>query len=288
MRAVQNQRAVTISYLRTRKKFPTVWCPGCSLGTIMGALIRAIHKLGIEKDEVALVSGIGCTGRMPVYTDFNTLHGTHGRALPFATGIKLANPGLKVIAAMGDGDATAIGGNHFIHTCRRNLDLTAVIVNNYIYGMTGGQYSPTTPTGKRASTAPYGMIEPPFDICGLAKAAGASYVARTTSYHAVAMTNLFVRAIEKKGFSVVEIMSHCYTTYGRRNRYVDPVEMMAEEKKLAVPLKVYSKMREKDPDYELEPDQYLTGVFTDDDSRREYTEIYAELCKQVQEGQRAG
>jgi 2-oxoglutarate ferredoxin oxidoreductase subunit beta len=279
-----NPKSVILSYLRTKKKFPTVWCPGCSLGVIMGALIRAVHKLGIDKDDVALVSGIGCTGRMPVYTDFNTLHGTHGRALPFATGIKLANPGLKVITAMGDGDATAIGGNHFIHTCRRNLDLVAIIVNNYIYGMTGGQYSPTTPEGRRASTAPYGMIEPPFDICGLARAAGAAFVARTTSYHAATMTELFARAIEKRGFAVVEVMSHCYTTYGRRNRYASPVEMMEEEKRLAVPLKAFKKMKEKNPEHELKPGQFLTGVFADDDSRREFTEVYAELCRRVQGG----
>jgi 2-oxoglutarate ferredoxin oxidoreductase subunit beta len=280
----QKPKSVVLSYLRARKKFPTVWCPGCSLGIIMGSLIRAVHKLGIDKDEIAFVSGIGCTGRMPVYTDFNTLHGTHGRALPFATGIKLARPSLKVITAMGDGDSTAIGGNHFIHTCRRNLDLTAIIVNNYIYGMTGGQYSPTTPVGRRASTAPYGMIETPFDICNLAQAAGAAFVARTTSYHAAAMTELIARAVDIRGFAVVEVMSHCYTTYGRRNRYVNPVEMMEEEKKLAVPLKAYQKLKEKDPAYALKPGQYLTGVFTDDDSRPEFTQVYADLCQRVQGG----
>jgi len=280
----QKPKSVVLSYLRARKKFPTVWCPGCSLGVIMGALIRAVHKLGLDKNEVAFVSGIGCTGRMPVYTDFNTLHGTHGRALPFATGIKLARPSHKVITAMGDGDATAIGGNHFIHTCRRNLDLAAVIVNNYIYGMTGGQYSPTTPVGRRAATAPYGMIEPPFDICGLATAAGAAFVARTTSYHAAAMTELFARAIEIRGFAVVEVMAHCYTTYGRRNRYVNPVEMMEEEKKMAVPLKAFAKLREKDPAHALQSGQYLIGVFTDDDTRPEFTQVYADLCRRVQGG----
>jgi 2-oxoglutarate ferredoxin oxidoreductase subunit beta len=279
-----NPQSVILSYLRHRKKFPTVWCPGCSLGIIMGALIRAVHKLGIDKDDVAFVSGIGCTGRMPVYTDFNTLHGTHGRALPFATGIKLARPDLKVITAMGDGDATAIGGNHFIHTCRRNLDITAIIVNNYIYGMTGGQYSPTTPQGRRASTAPYGMIEPPFDICGLARAAGASFVARTTSYHAASMSDLFAKAIERRGFAVVEVMSHCYTTYGRRNRYANSVEMMEEEKKLAVPLKAFEKLKQKDPDHALKPGEFLTGVFSDDDSRPEFTQVYADLVRRVQEG----
>jgi hypothetical protein len=161
-------------YLRHDKKFPHVWCPGCGNGILLGSLIRAIHHSGYEKDEVVLVSGIGCSGRLPVYVDFNTLHTTHGRALTFATGVKLANPKLQVIVIMGDGDATAIGGNHFIHAARRNLNLTAIIVNNNIYGMTGGQYSPTTPYGARAATALFGNIEHAFSIAELAVTAGAS------------------------------------------------------------------------------------------------------------------
>ena len=143
-------------YLRPTKKFPNVWCAGCGIGIVMGALIRAIDRIGLDKDEVALVSGIGCTGRMPVYMDFNTMHTTHGRALAFATGLKIAKPTMKVIAIMGDGDALAIGGNHFIHAARRNIGIAAIVVNNAIYGMTGGQYSPTTPIGSKAATAPYG------------------------------------------------------------------------------------------------------------------------------------
>jgi 2-oxoglutarate/2-oxoacid ferredoxin oxidoreductase subunit beta len=156
-------------YLRPSKKFPNVWCSGCGIGIVMGSLIRAIDKLGLDKNEVALVSGIGCTGRMPVYMDFNTMHTTHGRALAFATGLKLARPELNVIVVMGDGDALAIGGNHFIHAARRNIDLTALVVNNSIYGMTGGQYSPTTPMDSFATTAPYGNIEQPLPICELAR-----------------------------------------------------------------------------------------------------------------------
>jgi 2-oxoglutarate/2-oxoacid ferredoxin oxidoreductase subunit beta len=276
------QESLTLSYLRTRKKFPSVWCPGCSLGIIMGALIRAIDQLGLPQDDVVLASGIGCTGRMPVYADFNTLHGTHGRALAFSTGIKLANPRLKVITVMGDGDATAIGGNHFIHTARRNLDITAVIANNNIYGMTGGQYSPTTKPGMKASTAPYGMIEPPFDVCELARGAGAPFVARTTSYHAAQMTKLFARAIDKKGLGVVEVISHCYTTAGRRNGFKGPVEMMEREKELAVPLTGYLKRKEKDPEYTLAEGEFLTGVFVDID-RPEFCEVYDELRQRVRE-----
>src|SRR5512137_3015274 len=174
---------LTHKYLRHDKKFPHIWCPGCGNGIVLGALIRAIDRSGLKKVDLVLVSGIGCSGRMTVYADFNTLHTTHGRALTFATGIKLANPQLHVIVIMGDGDATAIGGNHFIHAARRNLNLTAIVVNNNIYGMTGGQYSPTTPYGATATTALYGNIEQAFSIAELAAMAGASMVARGTVYH---------------------------------------------------------------------------------------------------------
>jgi len=172
------------TYLRPSKKLPTVWCGGCGLGIVMSAMIRAIARVGCEKNDVAVVSGIGCTGRLPTYVDFNTLHTTHGRALAFATGVKLATPSLTVIAAMGDGDALAIGGNHFIHSCRRNIDMTAIVANNSIYGMTGGQYSPTTPHGKKGTTAPYGNVEHAFDVAALAVGAGATFVARSSVYHA--------------------------------------------------------------------------------------------------------
>src|SRR3990172_7178452 len=165
-------------YLRHDKKFPHVWCPGCGIGIMLGALVRAIDATGFTKDEIVLVSGIGCSGRLSVYVDVNPLHTTHGRALTFATGVKMTRPDLTVIVVTGDGDATAIGGNHFIHAARRNLDLTVVLFNNWIYGMTGGQVSPTTPLGSRATTAPYGNPESPFDISGLAIAAGAAFVAR--------------------------------------------------------------------------------------------------------------
>ena len=165
-------------YLRHDKKFPHVWCPGCGNGIVLGSLIRTIHNLKISKDEVVLVSGIGCAGRMTAYVDVSTVHTTHGRALTFATGIKLAKPKMKVIVVMGDGDATAIGGNHLIHAARRNVDLNAIIINNSIYGMTGGQFSPTTPYGAQATTAPHGHVEHAFNISRLADAAGGSFVAR--------------------------------------------------------------------------------------------------------------
>jgi 2-oxoglutarate/2-oxoacid ferredoxin oxidoreductase subunit beta len=213
-------------YLRHDKKFPHVWCPGCGIGIMLGSLIRAIDRIGYEKDEVVLVSGIGCSGRLPVYVDFNTLHTTHGRALTFATGVKLAKPSLKVIVIMGDGDAVAIGGNHFIHAARRNIDVTAIIVNNSIYGMTGGQYSPTTPYGMRSTTSVYSNIEQSFKISELAVTAGAVFVGRGTVYHARLLDSLVEKAILKPGFSVVEVIAHCQTQYGRQNRLGTAVEMM--------------------------------------------------------------
>ena len=221
-------------YLRHHKKFPHVWCPGCGNGIVLGALIRAVERLGLEKDDVVFASGIGCSGRMPTYVDFNTMHTTHGRALTFATGIKLAKPSLNVIVVMGDGDATAIGGNHFIHAARRNLDLTAIIINNQIYGMTGGQASPTTPYGANSTTSSFSNIEHAFSIAELAVAAGASFVARGTVYHAAQLDKLIEKGIRNNGFSVVEIMSNCHVQFGRRNKMGDPVTMLNWFKEHAV------------------------------------------------------
>jgi 2-oxoglutarate ferredoxin oxidoreductase subunit beta len=245
-------------YLRHDKKFPHVWCPGCGIGVVMGALIRGVERTGLGKDEIVLASGIGCSGRMPVYVDFNTLHTTHGRALTFATGIKLAKPELTVLTVMGDGDATAIGGNHFIHAARRNLDLTAIIINNQIYGMTGGQFSPTTPYGANATTASYGHVEHAFSIAELAVTAGASFVARGTVYHARQLDRLIEKAINKKGFSVVEIIANCHVQFGRRNEMPDPVTMLNSFKDRAVPVEKVSEMSAE----EL-AGRIPTGVLTD-------------------------
>ena len=227
---------LTHKYLRHDKKFPHIWCPGCGNGIVLGALIRAIDRSGLKKDEIVLVSGIGCSGRMTVYADFNTLHTTHGRALTFATGIKLANNALKVIVIMGDGDATAIGGNHFIHAARRNMDLTAIIINNHIYGMTGGQQSPTTPHGSFTTTTPYGHIENTFSISELATTAGASFVGRGTTFHAQLLDKLIEKAILRKGFSVIEVLSNCHVQFGRRNMMGSPVKMMKWLRDHAVPV----------------------------------------------------
>jgi 2-oxoglutarate ferredoxin oxidoreductase subunit beta len=245
-------------YLRHDKKFPHVWCPGCGIGIMLGALIRAIDRIGYEKDEIVLVSGIGCSGRLPVYVDFNTLHTTHGRALTFATGVKLAKPSLKVITIMGDGDAVAIGGNHFIHAARRNIDITAIIVNNSIYGMTGGQYSPTTPYGMRSATTVYNNIEQSFKISELAVTAGAGFVGRGTVYHAKLLDSLMETAFLKKGFSVVEVIAHCHTQYGRQNRLGSAVEMMEWQRDHAVTVEKASKMKLE----ELQ-DKIIIGVLVD-------------------------
>ena len=247
-------------YLRHDKKFPHVWCPGCGIGIMLGALIRAIDRIGFEKDEIVLVSGIGCSGRLPVYVDFNTLHTTHGRALTFATGVKLAKPSLKVIVIMGDGDAVAIGGNHFIHAARRNIDVTSIILNNSIYGMTGGQSSPTTPYGMRSSTTIYSSIEQAFKISELAVTAGAVFVGRGTVYHAKLLDSLIEKAVLKPGFSVVEVIAHCHTQYGRQNRLGTAIEMMEWQRDHAVTADKAAAMKSG----ELE-DKVVIGVLVDKD-----------------------
>jgi 2-oxoglutarate ferredoxin oxidoreductase subunit beta len=222
-----------------------------------------------------MVSGIGCSSRTPGYVDVNTLHTTHGRAITFATGVKMVRPDLNVIVVTGDGDATAIGGNHFIHAARRNIDITVVLYNNWIYGMTGGQMSPATPPGKRASTAPYGSGEPNFDIVALAAGAGATFVARETVAKPLLLDKHIERAITKKGFSLVEVMTPCPTTYGRRNKEGDGLAMTEDLKRRTMPQAKAAKL----PDEEKE-DAIVTGVFVDIE-KPEYTEQYARLVERV-------
>jgi len=264
-------RDILHKYLRHAKKFPHIWCPGCGIGIILGGMLRAVDKTGWSKDDILFASGIGCSSRAPVYVDFNTLHSVHGRALTLATGAKLANPRLKVIVIMGDGDAVGIGGNHFIHACRRNIDITAVVVNNFIYGMTGGQQSPTTPQGARATTARQGALDQPFDIGGLAVAAGATYVARTTTYHTKQIETHIHAALLHKGFSVVEVISGCPTYYGRANKMPDPVEMMRWQKERAIPLEKAVALAPEEAAGKIP-----IGVLTNREAP-EWTEEYAKL-----------
>jgi 2-oxoglutarate ferredoxin oxidoreductase subunit beta len=276
------ERSETLQKLRKNKKFPTIWCSGCGLGVVMGALIRAIDHLGLKNDQVALVAGIGCTARMPIYLDFNTLHTTHGRALAFATGLKIARPDMKIIAIMGDGDALAIGGNHFIHAARRNIGITALVVNNATYGMTGGQYSPTTPIGARATTAPYGNIEPPFPICDLAVAAGATYVARSTVYHALELDKFLSEAIAKDGFSVVEAVSYCHTAYGRLNKLGTAADMMRALKDNSISQTAYGNLS---PEEKANNTKIVRGNFINIELPQ-YTAAYSNLITRVQGGEK--
>ena len=268
---IERAEVIRQEYLRHDKKFPHVWCPGCGNGIVLGSLLRAVHKLELPKDDVVVASGIGCSSRLPTYIDFNTLHTTHGRALTFSTGVKLANPKLEVITVMGDGDATAIGGNHFIHAARRNIDITAIIINNNTYGMTGGQYSPATPYGAKSTTSVYGHVEHAFSISELAVTAGASFVARGTVYHAAHLDKLLEQAIKKSGFSVVEIISNCHVQHGRRNKLGNAVTMIQSFRDQAVPVSRAAKMSPE----ELEG-KFTIGVLCDVEkpiSTEEYSRI---------------
>lgn len=265
-------------YLRQKKKFPHVWCSGCGIGTTMGAVIRAIADCELDRDCVVMVSGIGCSSRMPIYVDFNTLHATHGRPIAFATGIKLARPELEVIVITGDGDAAAIGGNHLIHACRRNINLTVVCINNNIYGMTGGQASPTTPQGKIATTARYGDFERAFDLCDLTAGAGAAFVARGAVYYARQLEKLVAQGIRKKGFAFIEVISQCPTYYGRFNKFKSPVEMLYWQRDNTVNVKATAKMKPEDLEGKL-----LTGVLADREYP-EFTELYDKLIADLAAG----
>lgn len=242
-------------YLRM-DKLPHIWCPGCGIGVVFKSIIRAVDAMGWDLNDIAFISGIGCTSRAPGYFDSNTLHTTHGRSLAFATGVKMAQPKKHIIVISGDGDATAIGGNHFIHACRRNIDITYIIVNNNIYGMTGGQHSPTTPIGAIASTTAYGNIDPSFDIAILAKAAGASYVARSTVNKGKILENYILKGFQNKGFSVIEAVSNCHTQFGAKNKMADPIVARKWILDREIPL-----TKAKDMTAEELKDKVITGEF---------------------------
>ena len=212
-------------YLRS-DRIPHLWCPGCGIGTTVNCFTRAIEQCGIDLDKLVIVSGIGCTGRVAGYLNLDSFHTTHGRAIPFATGLKLGNPELKVVVYSGDGDLIAIGGNHFIHGARRNADITIICVNNFNYAMTGGQVGPTTPLDAVGTTAPQGVCERPFNLPFLAESCGAVYVARWTTYHVRQLARSMAEAMNKKGFSFIEIITPCPTLYERRNRLGSGLDRM--------------------------------------------------------------
>lgn len=269
---------VVHEYLRHDKKFPHVWCAGCSNGIVLGAIIRAIVDMQLNRDDIVMVSGIGCSSRMPVYIDLNTLHTLHGRAIAYATGVKMFKPNMKVIVVTGDGDCTAIGGNHLIHAARRNIDLTVILINNNIYGMTGGQASPTTPHDAIATTAPYGNIEPDFNICNLAMGAGASFVARTTAFHAQEMQNYVKEAMNHPGFSLLEIVAACPVIYGRLNKKGSAPEMMKNMRDNSIPFTAYEKLPKEQTERKI-----IRGILKRE-VRAEYTAEYAKLVERVQGG----
>jgi 2-oxoglutarate ferredoxin oxidoreductase subunit beta len=261
-------------YLRQRF-FPHMWCPGCGHGIVLNSLLRAIEELGMSKNEIVMVSGIGCSSRISGYVDFHTLHTLHGRALAFATGVKLSKPELNVIVPMGDGDALAIGGNHFIHAARRNIGMTAIVMNNRIYGMTGGQFSPMSGVGINATTAPYQNIDRMFDVVEMAKAAGATFVARSTTYHPQQTTELLKQAILHDGFSVVEVLSQCPTHFGRKNKQGNAAEMMERYRDITVP--VGSKKKRENPEL------IERGVFVQKDEP-EYCREYDKVIQKAMKG----
>jgi 2-oxoglutarate ferredoxin oxidoreductase subunit beta len=264
-------------YLRTGK-LPHIWCPGCGNGIVTAALVRAITRTGYDQREVVIVSGIGCSSRAAGYLNFNTLHTTHGRALAFATGLKMAQPGLKIFVIMGDGDCSAIGGNHFIHAARRNIDLNAVVINNHIYGMTGGQHSPLTPKGKKAATAPLGTLERPFDLLKLARGAGGTFGARGSAAQPRRLEQLIAQAAAHQGFSVVEALSPCPVAYGRRNGAGGAVEMLRSLKNSTIAVERAAMLEPSDREGKI-----ITGVLFSEIAP-EYTAEYYRLIEAVQKG----
>ncbi len=258
-------------YLRM-EKMPTLWCWGCGDGVILKAFIRAVEKMGWTQDEVCVVSGIGCSGRFSSYVDFNTIHTTHGRTVAYATGVKLANPDKHVICVAGDGDALAIGGNHTIHGCRRNIDMTMIVINNFIYGLTNSQTSPTTPQGMWTVTQKAGNIDPTFDASALAIAAGASFVARENITAPKKLEKVFVKAFEHKGFSFVEALSNCHINLGRKNKMVSAMDNLNWIDNITMPKAKYDKLTEEEQ-LNLLP----TGILHQNENADEYCELYGRI-----------
>ncbi len=272
-----NTSDLVYKYMRP-EHLPHIWCPGCGNGIIMHAVAQAMENAGVDRNKTVIVSGIGCSSRAAGYMDCNTIHTTHGRAIAFATGIKMANPELEVIVITGDGDSSAIGGNHLIHAARRNVGITVVVVNNNIYGMTGGQYSPTTPTGSYGTTAPYGNLDRNFKVADLALAAGATYAARSTVYHTPELTKLIEGGIKHQGFGIIEVVSICPTYYGRKNKVGGPVEMMQYIKENTVPFEKAKGMTR----LELKR-KYVTGLFNKEDHLIEYSKKYELLIEAIKQ-----
>lgn len=263
-------------YLRV-DKLPTLWCWGCGDGVILKSIVRAIHAVGWNMDDVCLVSGIGCSGRMSSYVNCNTVHTTHGRAVAYATGIKLANPDKHVIVVSGDGDALAIGGNHTMHACRRNIDINFILVNNFIYGLTNSQTSPTTPQGMWTVTAQYGNIENNVDPCKLADVAGATFVARESVLDSAKIEKILVEGFKHKGFSFFDIHSNCHINLGRKNKMGEAVETLKWIDSRTLPKRKFEEL----PDEEKNG-KFPTGILKHDTSKIEYTDAYQTVIEKAQ------
>ena len=269
--------ALAIDQFLHTERLPHIWCPGCGIGIVTGAFLRAVVDLGLEREKTVVVGGIGCSSRAIGYLDLGTVHSIHGRALAFATGIKMVRPDFTVVVLTGDGDGAAIGGNHLIHACRRNIDVTCILFNNQVYGMTGGQLSPTMELGDRAATAPYGQIEPPFDLCRLAEAAGASFVARGTAADIRPMEKLIKQGIQHPGFAFIEAVVPCPTEYGKRNAPGKVLDMLDEEKACSIS---QAKAASLSPQ-ELRG-RIVTGVLHRDTDAPEFRRAYAATAARAQ------
>lgn len=261
-------------YLRM-DKMPTLWCWGCGDGVILKALINAIAKMELNMDDVCVISGIGCSGRFSSYVNCNTVHTTHGRALAYATGIKMANPDKKVVVISGDGDSLAIGLNHTMQACRRNIDINLILINNFIYGLTNSQTSPTTPKGFKTATAPYGNIDNSFDACALAKAAGASYVARESVLDPKKIAKSIEASFTHKGFSFLEVISNCHINLGRKNKMGNAVDMLKWIDNKVLPKSKYDALSEEEKIGRLP-----LGLLHKEDAK-EYTEAYKEVQERL-------
>jgi len=263
-------------YLRV-DKMPTLWCWGCGDGVILKSVIRVIDKMGWDMDDVCIVSGIGCSGRFSSYIDCNTVHTTHGRAIAYATGIKLANPDKHVVVVTGDGDGLAIGGNHTIHGCRRNIDLNHIVINNFIYGLTNSQTSPTTPKGMWTVTAQFGNIDPTFDACKLAEGAGASFVARESVLDPKKLEKVLMEGFSHKGYSFFDVFSNCHINLGRKNKMGEAVQTLNWIKGRSVSKKKFDAMEEEE-----KVDKFPLGVLKKDDDALEYCEAYSKVIDAAQ------
>jgi 2-oxoglutarate ferredoxin oxidoreductase subunit beta len=265
-------------YLRTTT---TLWCWGCGDGVIMKAVFRAIEKLEWNMDDVAVVSGIGCSGRFSSYIDANTVHTTHGRTIAYATGIKLANPDKHVLVVAGDGDGLAIGGNHTIHGARRNIDLNFILINNFIYGLTNSQTSPTTPQGMWTVSAQYDNIDPTFDACKLGEAAGASFVGRETVLDPKKLEKLFVAGFKHRGFAFFDIFSNCHVNLGRKNKMASAMENLNWIDSITVSKTKFEKMSEEE-----RKGLFPTGILHHDDEVEEYCDLYDKVIEAAQSGKK--